>query len=68
MAEIGRVNIKFGWLWILIFLIFGGFLEIKLLDTLGRPVSRPHTCTMEVSTCSWSAFIFLQLILWAHDR
>jgi hypothetical protein len=34
MAEIGRVNIKFGWLWILIFLIFGGFLEIKLLDTL----------------------------------
>ncbi len=34
MAEFGRANIKFGWIWILLFTIFGGFLEIKLLDTV----------------------------------
>ncbi|MEE8167487.1 MAG: hypothetical protein V3T58_01275 [Candidatus Hydrothermarchaeales archaeon] len=34
MAEIGRVNVKFGWIGILLFTIFGGFLEIKLLDAV----------------------------------
>jgi hypothetical protein len=34
MIGIGKANIKFGWIWILIFLIFGGFLEIKLLDSV----------------------------------
>ena len=32
MAEIGRANLRFGWIWILLFTAFGGFLEIKLLD------------------------------------
>jgi len=32
MADIGRANIRFGWLWILLFTVFGGFLEVKLLD------------------------------------
>ncbi|MFQ5815863.1 MAG: hypothetical protein ACE5G7_05145, partial [Candidatus Hydrothermarchaeaceae archaeon] len=31
-AEIGRANVKFGWIWILLFTAFGGFLEIRLLD------------------------------------
>ncbi|MFQ5800595.1 MAG: hypothetical protein ACE5HH_02595 [Candidatus Hydrothermarchaeales archaeon] len=32
MTEVGRANIRFGWLWILLFTVFGGFLEMKLLD------------------------------------
>jgi hypothetical protein len=32
MAEIGKANLRFGWIWILLFTIFGGFLEMKLLD------------------------------------
>ncbi len=32
MVEIGRSNIRFGWMWILAFTVFGGFLEMKLLD------------------------------------
>jgi hypothetical protein len=32
MVEIGRSNIRFGWMWILLFTVFGGFLEMKLLD------------------------------------
>ncbi len=34
MAGIGRNNIKFGWIWILIFTAFGGFLEVRLLDAV----------------------------------
>ncbi len=34
MTDFGRANIRFGWIWILLFTIFGGFLEIKLLDEL----------------------------------
>jgi len=34
MADIGRSNIRFGWIWILIFTAFGGFLEMKLLDEI----------------------------------
>jgi len=32
MAGIGRANLTFGWIWILLFMAFGGFLEMKLLD------------------------------------
>jgi hypothetical protein len=34
MAEIGRGNIRFGWIWILLFTVFGGFLEMRLLDAV----------------------------------
>jgi hypothetical protein len=34
MTEIGRANIRFGWLWILVFTVFGAFLEMKLLDQI----------------------------------
>jgi hypothetical protein len=33
MPEIGKSNIRFGWIWILVFTVFGGFLEVRLLDT-----------------------------------
>jgi hypothetical protein len=32
MTEIGSLNVKYGWIGILIFSAFGGFLEVKLLD------------------------------------
>lgn len=32
--NIGQANIRFGWLWILLFTVLGGFLEVKLLDEL----------------------------------
>lgn len=34
MTDIGRMNLRFGWSWILLFTIFGGFLEVKLLDEI----------------------------------
>jgi len=34
MTSIGQSNIRFGWIWILVFTVFGGFLEMKLLDAV----------------------------------